>query len=228
MDNYIIRAFSYIMNKLAEGTFSIVYLGPNKTVFKQYKVPQALYREIQIMDMCKDTQFILQPISKESNQLILPLMVPLSNLDINVLRQKDHHRIITSMINGLKELHKRQIIHHDIKSDNILYNPIDLSIKIADFSSSFTVNEFQNLDKTILNNTTSPLHAFYRKIENEEDLYQSDKWSLVVTIYRMYVPGFTKIKSPKHLIKAFNELRDKYPSDARIFDLVQRELFKFE
>ncbi len=216
------------MNKLAEGTFSTIYLGPNKTVIKRYKVQQALYREIQIMDMCKDTQFILQPISKESNQLILPLMVPLSNLDINMLYLKDRHRIITSMINGLKELHNRQIIHHDIKSDNILYNPIDLSIKIADFSSSFTVDEFQYLDKTILNNTTSPLHAFYRKIENKEDLYQSDKWSLAITIYRMYVPGFTKIKSPTHLIKAFNELRIKYPYDARLFNLVQRELFKFE
>lgn len=40
---------------------------------------------------------------------------------------------------GLAELHRKNIIHRDIKTDNILYTK-DKIIKIADFGLSFDMN----------------------------------------------------------------------------------------
>jgi serine/threonine protein kinase len=42
-------------------------------------------------------------------------------------------------VNGLKFLHERQIIHRDIKSDNILYNYMG-DVKLADFGFAVTLS----------------------------------------------------------------------------------------
>lgn len=222
MKNTILNIMLYIyIMQLAEGTFSTIYSAPNRTVIKRYKVDQALYREIRIMELCKNTKYILQPIAKETGQIILPLMSPLTNLDISCIRVKDRHKIIRSLIDGLKELHDLHIIHHDIKLDNILYDPLNLTIKIADFSSSFTIDEFGQLDnkqKKLINNTTSPLHRFYRKIIDEYDLYASDKWSMVITILQFYKVDIQYIRRPDNVLILFKKLRHKYPADTMIIN----------
>jgi len=205
------------MIKIAEGSYSEVFITPNQNVIKKYKTTNAYVRELNIMRLCKNTSHILQPLDIQENQITLPLMSPIDNLNFTDLQSKDRLSIIQSMIAGLKELHKLNIIHHDLKPENILYDPKTLSIKLSDFSSSFTVSEYFALDehnKALVDCSTSPLHTFYRKIVSKSDLFTSDQWALAITILQLYK---VNCKQPLKLPKLINRLKHKYPEDHKIF-----------
>lgn len=215
------------MIKIAEGTHSEVFMTPNRHVIKKYKTANAATREINIMKKCKNTNYLLQPIDIQENQIVLPLMSPLNLLKFTTLQSKDRIHIVQSMIGGLDELHKLNIIHHDLKLENILYDPRNLSIKISDFSSSFTLSEYNALDthnKSLINNSTSPLHAFHRKIVSKKDLFDSDRWSLAISILQLYQVNL------KHIKLAVNKLKSQFPEDCVIFSMILKLVsdIKFE
>jgi serine/threonine protein kinase len=98
----------------------------------------------------------------------------------------------------LQELHDRSIIHHDLKPDNILYDPINSSIKISDFSSSFQIDEFMKLGeehKNLIANNTSPYHKAPFKLTERSSLIGSDKYACAVTILQLYGFSLIDIKS---------------------------------
>ena len=69
----------------------------------------------------------------------------LIKLDENLLK-----KIAFQILNGLNSLHKKRIIHFDIKPENILFDPDNEIIKITDFSLSQYIT--YDLDKNILIN----------------------------------------------------------------------------
>ena len=189
------------MIKIAEGIHSTVFDGPRATtVIKTYKTKSVAQRELKFFKLCQGLKFIIQPISIEldTNQVILPKLIPLSNLNFQALSPKIQKKIIYSIIKGLQELHNKSIIHHDLKPDNILYDPITSSIKISDFSSSFQIDEFMKLGeehKNLIANNTSPYHKAPFKLIGRSSLIDSDKYACVVTILQLYGFSLVDIKS---------------------------------
>jgi serine/threonine protein kinase len=54
--------------------------------------------------------------------------------------ENDVRRIIFQIVNGLRFIHSNNIIHRDIKLENIIYNPKQNTCKIIDFGISYNQN----------------------------------------------------------------------------------------
>lgn len=50
---------------------------------------------------------------------------------------RDLNKILLSVANGLKELHKLGYVHRDLKPDNIVLNTKPLEVKLIDFNRSY-------------------------------------------------------------------------------------------
>ena len=106
---------------------------------------------------------------------------------------------------ALKLLKKCNILHADIKPDNILVNESKLVLKLCDFGSSSLVSE----------NDITPylVSRFYRAPEIVLGLsydYNIDMWSVGVTLYELYTgkimfPG----KNNNQMLKYFMDLKGK-------------------
>ncbi|RXG69374.1 Serine/threonine-protein kinase PRP4-like protein [Armadillidium vulgare] len=118
---------------------------------------------------------------------------------------------------ALKLLRKCNIIHADIKPDNILVNEKKLVLKLCDFGSASKVTE---------NEITPYLVArFYRSPEIILGLtydFGIDLWSAACTIYELYTgkimfPG----KTNNQMLKLFMDLKGKMPNK-----LIRKGAFK--
>jgi serine/threonine protein kinase len=88
--------------------------------------------------------------------------------------------ILSKIIPALYYLHKNNIIHNDIKPDNILINTSKNTVHLIDYSNSFFVgsNDFSKCNI----NTQSP-----EQLLSEECTAQSDIWALGMTcLYYLY------------------------------------------
>lgn len=201
------------MIKIAEGTHSTVFVGKNNTVIKQYNTKSMAQREVKFLNSCHKSQYIIQPleINLDKNQITLPRLISTSNLNLRKLPLRFQKNIIYSLINSLKELHNKTIIHHDFKIENILYDPHSFSIKIIDFSSSFYISEFLKLDeyhKNLIENNTSPYHKAPFKLTNKNSLINSDKYALIITVLQLY--GFPLTNISENIKICIKQLKHKY------------------
>ncbi|MEG4625014.1 AAA family ATPase [Microcoleus sp. w1-18aA5] len=96
-------------------------------------------------------------------------------------------KIAIEIVNILHELHSRQIIHKDIKPENILINPVSKQIKIIDFSiSSLLVRENQEIQNlNILEGTLAYISPEQTGRMNRGIDYRTDFYSLGVTLYEL-------------------------------------------
>lgn len=118
---------------------------------------------------------------------------------------------------ALKLLKKCNILHADIKPDNILVNESKLVLKLCDFGSASLSHE----------NEITPylVSRFYRAPEIILGLpydFAIDVWSVAVTLYELYTgkimfPG----KSNNHMLKCFMEVKGKFPNK-----LIRKAQFK--
>jgi len=126
-------------------------------------------------------------------------------------RNSDYYKSITlpkiayQIILGLFYLHELNIIHNDIKSQNILINTLDfrdkINIKIIDFDLSVILEE----NKDVINNTHplqyagSPLYASPEKIKRTKITKKVDIFSFGLVIFESLKGGNLINKHPKKL-----------------------------
>jgi serine/threonine protein kinase len=236
------------MQHIASGTNSEVFLLNNNSsiVIKKYKSKSLLLHELKIFRLTDKTRHIIKPIDYDLKNLIVkfPRLTPLNYLDFRLLDPNMRYQIIQSIMLGIKELHALRIIHNDLKIDNILYNPIDLSVKIIDFSSSFIIDEYRKincLQKKKLLNSISPLHcntSIKNKnisiIQKTNELMKIDLYACSITILQLF--GLTeqnlfKIKNkPIHqskiqFKKIIQKLKFQFPQDKKILEFCQKQIF---
>jgi len=118
---------------------------------------------------------------------------------------------------ALRLLKKCNILHADIKPDNILVNESKMHLKLCDFGSASLSTE----------NEITPylVSRFYRAPEiilGLEYDFAIDMWSVAVTLYELYTgkimfPG----KSNNHMLKLFMEVKGKVPNK-----LIKKAQFK--
>lgn len=127
------------------------------------------------------------------------------HVGINILAVKSY---ATQLLLALKLLRRCNIIHADIKPDNILVNETKSHLKLCDFGSAAFVTE----------NEVTPylVSRFYRAPEIIMGLrydFPIDLWSAGTTIYELYTG---KIMFPGHsnnqMLKLFMELKGKFPN----------------
>lgn len=124
------------------------------------------------------------------------------NVGLHITAVRSYTR---QLFRALRLLKKCQILHADIKPDNILVNETKLVLKLCDFGSASDASE---------NDITEYLVSrFYRAPEIILGLpydYGIDLWSVAVTIYELYTgkimfPG----KTNNEMLKMFMDLRGK-------------------
>jgi serine/threonine-protein kinase PRP4 len=124
------------------------------------------------------------------------------NVGLHITAVRSYTR---QLFRALRLLKKCQIMHADIKPDNILVNETKLVLKLCDFGSASDASE---------NDITEYLVSrFYRAPEIILGLpydYGIDLWSVAVTIYELYTgkimfPG----KTNNEMLKMFMDLRGK-------------------
>ena len=89
--------------------------------------------------------------------------------------------VLVQILNGVNYLHKKGIIHRNLKSKNILLNNQRL-VKISDFEASCVV---KNDNKMITGQIGTPFYTAPEIWEDEPYNYKCDIWSIGCIIYEM-------------------------------------------
>jgi len=139
----------------------------------------------------------------------------------NAVTEKEKDKIILGILNGVKHLHREDIIHRDLKCGNILIEVIDGEIipKITDFGLGRIYVENKPVINSIHAYTTeyaSPEQIILDKIDRTTDI-----WSLGVIIYRICAGELP------FLVENFNnnqEYIDKLKKKVRSLDLNYKKL----
>ena len=84
------------------------------------------------------------------------------------------------MIEGLKALHDKKIMHRDLKSANIFLSKNKLQCKLGDMNVSKVIKE-----KVLMTQTGTPYYASPEVWRDEPYSYKSDLWSIGCVIYEM-------------------------------------------
>ena len=114
---------------------------------------------------------------------------------------------VQQMMLALKMLKKSNIIHADIKPDNILVNESKLLLKLADFGSASHVAESEITPYLVSRFYRAPEVILGMKFD-----FSIDLWSSGATFYELYTgkmmfPGQTN----NHMLKLFMDLKGKIP-----------------
>lgn len=110
------------------------------------------------------------------------------------LSTKDQKKVITDLLAGLVEIHKHNIVHHDIKADNILIDQDSVKVAIADFHlATYAQDRIRIGELKFLPKWAPPEHAknhlsdltMEEKIKKEIALTtgKMDVWSLGLIFY---------------------------------------------
>ena len=121
------------------------------------------------------------------------------------------------MIEGLKALHDKNIMHRDIKSANIFLVKDKNQCKIGDMNVSKVIK-----DKVLLTQTGTPYYASPEVWRDESYSYKSDLWSIGCVIYELCEqhPPFMG----KNLDELFEDVCKGKPK--RINNIYSEELWK--
>ncbi|HKK38086.1 MAG TPA: serine/threonine-protein kinase, partial [Cryomorphaceae bacterium] len=132
------------------------------------------------------------------------------------LSQEDKRLIIGGILNGLSFLHDNNIIHRDLKAENILMSREDgvWTPKITDFGLSREVNQSTNITNSAVG--ISYAYAAPEQILNQKIYRNVDIWAIGVIIYRIIaneLPFIDKENADKKSVNTQLEISKKITSN---------------
>ncbi|KAA6377715.1 MAG: putative Serine/threonine-protein kinase 3 [Streblomastix strix] len=185
-----------IVSEIGKGTYGKVY----KAICKEDKKPRALKEikiqsldelhsianEISIMQKCKHKNIVryYETLRYGENCIVIAMEI-CEGGSLMSLFDKSHIGLdeeqlsfaVKEVLKGLSFLHKKKVIHRDIKAGNILITA-NGDIKLADFGVSASLKMTVDNRKTAIG---SPYWMAPEVIQQEEYSFQADIWSLGIT-----------------------------------------------
>lgn len=162
----------------------------NKYLYKLYADINCYQNEKRIYDLLKDDDFVnykSNVFNLTQNGLLFEFnddMCCLIDFEINA---NNYKKIIYQIIKSIKKLHEKNIVHRDIKLDNIIVRKRDLKIFIIDFEFSVQKNTSSNnlpiagsleyMDPNMLRK------KYFKQKITFEDCLNYDIYSLGVTLH---------------------------------------------
>lgn len=162
---------------IANGSTSKVYsiLGTN-LVIKMFFDAKIAARDLSFINYLNlhKCKAVLTPVDyclDSQSYIIMKRMTPINMLPFETITLRDKINCIISIAQCVDGIHSLGVVHNDITLNNILYDPITLSIKIIDFSSSF----FEGHEQI---NCTTPRYASPENIKSKS----SDIWAFGIIL----------------------------------------------
>ncbi|CAD8055786.1 unnamed protein product [Paramecium primaurelia] len=227
-----------ILEKIGEGAFGQVYKGLYKNEEVAIKFLQgAQIQETSIMKNLRHKNIIkFYQYFKQGNYQYLVMEYAaggsLKELMKKSLDESIISQIMYSIFTGIEYLHSKQIIHRDIKPDNILIkNTEDLSsIKIADFGLSYQYKPEIRYYQTVSKQCGTFIYMAPEQILNKTYNKAVDMWSCGIVLFMLLNQGkhpfYPRILTKKEFINSFPDLKYEQPfhSSPLARDLLQRLL----
>ena len=114
----------------------------------------------------------------------------------NNISENKIRKIFSKIISAIRYLHKRRIIHNDLKTDNIMIvndDPIIIDFDLSLCLSKSSVNDSLIIDRTVGTQNYIAPESFHLSIYSKK----SDIWSLGIILYFMLTKKFPFSNSPK-------------------------------
>lgn len=170
-----------IVNKEKAGSSAVVLLEREVAILKKVDHPNIIHLE-EVFETPKRMYLLMELCSQgELNSLYK---------EREVLPEEDAKIVVERLAKAVSYLHKNDIVHRDIKLENILLstnpsNPEDkLYIKLTDFGLS-VVKGGVGSDSMIQNTCGTPIYMAPEVIDNQGYSQQCDVWSIGVLAYML-------------------------------------------
>jgi serine/threonine protein kinase len=190
---------------IGKGAFSEVYLGfdtetgNNVAIKKNLRKNEKLaLEEIKILEIIKretlsgSLAFFQSFEDKEYIYVVTEYLGSYSELKINnPLTIDEKAELMVEMIRGLNDLHRIDIVHMDIKPDNILVDPMKLKCKYIDFGFSCFDSDCNETIK--VRGTPRYLHPGYLRVQKVSSLEfgkKIDRWALAITMFNLLIEEY--------------------------------------
>ena len=191
------------ISKLGEGSFGVVILSQHKnsgakvavkviqkgTIDKVYKRNKQQFEELEISKEmahsdCKNILDLIEVFEDDMAYYVVSKFMPAGDLYRYICRQpsqpldEEHTKLIIKQVcQGVQALHKRNIIHRDIKIENILMNDNtrESNLKLADLGSA---TKLESADSTTTFQIGTPGYLAPEVLEGKPYSFSCDIWSI--------------------------------------------------
>jgi predicted ATPase/signal transduction histidine kinase/tRNA A-37 threonylcarbamoyl transferase component Bud32 len=187
LDSFVYRAIKQVDK-------TSVIIKALKAEYPSLKELSRIKHEYKILNSLIDVKEVINPLGLKKYQNRLALVIEdFSAISLNnfnntyKLSLKDFLLIATQLVSALANIHNKQVIHKDIKPQNIIINPKELTIKLIDFSIAShlsrenpTVSNPNLIEGTLAYMSPEQTGRMNRSLD-----YRTDFYSLGATFYQM-------------------------------------------
>jgi len=221
MSEFALGDYIFTRKRIGKGAFSTIYKGRHKDTNKLYaikeisfenleKIRESIKREFTLMKKLNHKNIIrLHEVFFDNDEKNIYLVIDYySKGDLSkflggkALKEKYAKKYMRQLTNGLKYLYEKQILHRDLKPQNILVTD-DGDIVITDFGfARYTDNE--NMLNTLCG---SPMYMAPEIMLKKRYNNKSDLWSVGVIFFELLF-GTTPYKA-KNMIDLMTNIKNK-------------------
>jgi serine/threonine protein kinase len=155
------------LNKLGEGTYGKVHKVKRHECGKDYVIKKSTHideavLEIGLLNLLKSSLYIINLCGYEYTHNYVDLVLPLmsGSLVDAKLDKNNYNKYFKQLLLGIRACHNRDIIHRDLKLENVVYDSTKDELNIIDFGISVPFQSFR-----VINNTEMANSLLYRPPE---------------------------------------------------------------
>lgn len=221
MSEFVLGDYIFTRKRIGKGAFSTIYKGKHRASNKVYaikeisfdnleKIRDSIKREFTLMKKLNHKNIIkLHEVFFDNDEKNIYLVIDYyakgdlaKFLNGKPLKEKYAKKYMRQLIEGLKYLYDRQILHRDLKLQNILVTD-DNNIVITDFGfARYTDNE--NMLNTLCG---SPMYMAPEIMLKKKYNNKSDLWSVGIIFYELLF-GTTPFRA-RNMIDLMSSLKKK-------------------